>query len=85
MFPKLFSIKCVQGTNNKRGVFMFKDVLKRKRKDLRMSQIELAERVGVSNRSISEWEKGSREPTLFLLEALADFFECSLDELADRK
>lgn len=64
---------------------MFKDVLKRKRKDLRMSQVELAERVGVSNRTISEWEKGSREPTLFLLEALADFFECSLDELADRK
>lgn len=46
-----------------------------------LSQIELAEEVNVSNRTISRYETGLREPDLTTLMALADYFHVSLDEL----
>lgn len=46
-----------------------------------LSQIELAEEVNVSNKTISRYETGQREPDLATLISLAEYFHVSLDEL----
>ncbi len=61
----------------------FKDILKAKRKDLYLRQKEVAEAIGVATKSVSDWELGGI-PTFFSIDALADFFECSVDELCGR-
>ena len=61
----------------------FKDILKTKRKDRDLKQSELAQEIGISTVSISNWELGGI-PTFFSIDALADFFECSVDELCGR-
>ena len=55
------------------------------RKENKISQQTLANKVGVTQQCISEWEKGNMEPTLSNLIKLADFFETSIDYLAGRK
>lgn len=62
----------------------FCENLKMYRKELKLSQLELSKRVGVTQQCISEWEKGNIEPTLSYLCKLADVFEISLDELVGR-
>lgn len=48
-----------------------------------MSQIDLAERVGLKRTAVSNWEAGIREPDLDTLEALADVFNVSLGDLVN--
>lgn len=52
------------------------------RKERKLGQVELAQKVGVSKGIISLWENNMREPTLSSLIALANFFGITLDELA---
>lgn len=56
--------------------------LKRIRQDKRMTQDELAKRIGVSRSAIGMYESGAREPDYETLEALADVFNVSMDDLA---
>ena len=51
---------------------MFKDVLRSLRTKSGMNQEELAKRLGLSKSAISMYEKGAREPSLEVLEAIAD-------------
>ena len=46
-----------------------------------LSQSELGEIVGVSNKAISKWENGEALPRLERLKSLADFFGVSVEEL----
>lgn len=62
----------------------FGEILAQKREEKGWSQTMLAERVGVCNKSICEWEKGNNSPNSIWLECLADVFECTLDELVGR-
>lgn len=62
----------------------FKDILKAKRKDLELTQKDLAEKLGVSQQAIYKYETGSFIPSFFVVDAIADFFECSVDELVGR-
>lgn len=55
--------------------------LKKKRKQKKLTQIELAEKIGVSTRTISQYEENNRFPRKETLKKLADFFECTIDEL----
>ena len=48
----------------------FGEVLKQLREKAGLSQRELAERAGTSQKAISFWEKGEREPTLSNLQKL---------------
>jgi transcriptional regulator with XRE-family HTH domain len=60
----------------------FGDTLKSLRLERNIGQIELANKIGVSKGIISLWETNKRQPTLFALLALADFFQISsLDAL----
>ena len=46
-----------------------------------MSQLQLSRLVGVQQNTISQYEKGKREPSLEVLIKLADIFGCTIDEL----
>ena len=48
-----------------------------------MTQAELAERVGVSEKVVSKWECGETKPSAEVLPALADAFGCTIDALFD--
>lgn len=62
----------------------FSENLKLYRKQLNISQTNLAKLVGVSQQCISEWENGKIEPTLSFLCKLADVFDTTIDELVGR-
>lgn len=51
------------------------------RKEQNMTQKELAERLGVTDKAVSKWERGLSFPDISLLEPLADTFEISVMEL----
>ena len=62
---------------------MFKENLIQLRKLNKMSQEELAEKVGVSRQSIAKWESGDSMPDLDRCKLLADIFGVTLDDLAN--
>ena len=64
---------------------MFNDVLRQLRTDAGMSQEELAKRLGLAKSTISMYESGSREPSLEILEAIADTFNVDMNTLTDSK
>lgn len=64
---------------------MFNDVLRQLRNKAGMSQEELAKRLGMSKSAISMYESGSREPSLEILEAIADIFNVDMNTLTDSK
>lgn len=51
------------------------------RKQLNISQSELANKMQLSQQSISKYEQGSREPDISTLKQLAKFFNVSIDYL----
>jgi len=59
----------------------FKNVLKELRTKKGLSQAELAEKLGFSTGLIGMYESGKRKPSDEALEALADFFNISIDYL----
>lgn len=57
--------------------------LKELRVERSMTQAQLAEILGVSNRSVSRWENGATMPDFDLLIALAKHFDVEVGELLD--
>ena len=55
--------------------------IRRCRKDLGLTQDQLAERLGITLGTISKWERGSSEPDLAYLMSLAELFHISVDAL----
>ena len=54
------------------------------RKQMGLTQKELAQKLNMSAGNLCDWEKGRTEPDIKKLIELADFFDVSLDELLDR-
>lgn len=50
----------------------------------RMTQEQLAAVLNISPAAVSKWERNLSVPGIDMLWALADFFDCSIDELAGR-
>ncbi len=57
--------------------------LKELRKEKGITQEQLAEKFGVSSRSVSRWENGNTLPDLGILVELADFYEVDIKEIID--
>ena len=57
--------------------------IKTLRKENNLTQEQLAEALGVSNRTISRWETGNNIPDLDMLIILADYFEVEIKELIE--
>lgn len=57
--------------------------LRELRKEKQLTQEQLAERFGVTNRSVSRWETGSNMPDLSILVELADFYGVDIRDIID--
>ena len=55
--------------------------LKTLRKEKNLTQEQLAEQLGVSNRTVSRWETGSNMPDISLLTEISEFYDVSIPEL----
>ena len=62
----------------------FKDMLKYLRTREKLSQAELASKLGVAKSTISMYEVGNREPDFKTLEAIADLFHVDMNFLLGR-
>ena len=62
---------------------MFKDNLVQLRKLNRMTQEDVAEKVGVTRQAVAKWEAGETIPDLEKCRCLAELFSVSLDDLAN--
>ena len=59
------------------------NLIQKIRKERNMTQMELAERLGITDRAISKWETGRGFPDVSLLEPLAEILGISVTELLD--
>ena len=57
--------------------------IKTLRKENNLTQEQLAEALGVSNRTVSRWETGNNIPDLDMLIILADYFDVEIKELIE--
>ena len=55
-------------------------MLKRLRKQSKLTQKELADALHISQTSVSKYERGESEPDLAMVIEMADFFKVSIDE-----
>ena len=61
----------------------FGSFLRSLRKEKGLTQEQLAEKFGVTNRSVSRWETGTNLPDLDMIISLSDFYEVDVRELLD--
>lgn len=61
-----------------------KNNLKNLRKAKKVTQKEIADFLGVSNSAYSQYETGTREPSLEILTKLADYFGVTIDDILGR-
>lgn len=59
------------------------NLIKELRKEKNYTQEQLAEKLGVSQRTVSRWETGHNLPDLDILMEMADFYDVDLRELLD--
>lgn len=64
--------------------FMISMRIRKLRKQAKLSQEMMAEKIGVSRQAITKWETGLGVPDIENLVAIADLFKLSLDELMGR-
>lgn len=64
---------------------MLCDEIRRLRLEQGATQVALSEKLGVSKQSVSNWENNNIQPSVELLEKLADYFAVSTDSLLGRE
>ena len=64
---------------------MFAYRIKYLRQTRELTQVQLADKLGVSKQSISNWENDNIMPSVDMLEKIADFFSVSTDYLLGRE
>ena len=62
----------------------FGDVLKKLRKQNDLTQNQLGTVLGISESTVGMYERGQREPSFEMLEAIADYFNVDMDFLTGR-
>ena len=55
------------------------------RKEQKLTQAELGEKLGVTNKTISRWETGSYMPPVEMLEELSRMYDLTINELLSGK
>ena len=63
---------------------MYSDILKELRRDKKITQKEMGERMGISQASYSDYENGIRNMPLTMLDFLADTLGTSTDYILGR-
>lgn len=59
----------------------FNERLKQLRKEKGFSQADFASQIGLSKSSVNMYERGEREPSIYTLEVIADYFNVDMDYL----
>lgn len=57
-------------------------IIKKFRKDAQLSQVELAQKLGVTSACVSAWEVGRNEPNMGMVIKMAKLFGCTISDLA---
>lgn len=57
--------------------------IKKYREQAGMTQLELAEAIGVTQSAVAMWESGLRKPDIFSLMRIAKALKCTTDALLD--
>ena len=57
------------------------EFIARKRKEQELTQMQFAEAVGVSNKTVSKWETGLRMPDVAILQDVCDVLKITINEL----
>lgn len=63
----------------------FSKILKQLMKETSVNQVQLSKEIGVSQSAISAWLLNKKEPSITSLWLLADYFNCTVDELIGRE
>ena len=63
---------------------MFEQRIRFLRQSRELNQVQLAEKLGVTKQSVSNWENDNIVPSVDMLEKIADFFNVSTDYLLGR-
>ncbi len=61
---------------------MIGENIQKLRRDAKLSQEELAEKLGVARQTVAKWENGTTVPDIYACMTMAEVFEVSLDTLA---
>ncbi len=80
LFPKDYSGSGKEASMDQKKIGLF---FKELRKQKGLTQGQLAEMIGVSDRSVSRWENGKNMPDLSILVELADYYEIDIREIID--
>lgn len=59
----------------------FGDFIKELRKEKQLTQKELGEKLNITDKAISKWERGLSFPDIAVLKDLSEFFEIDISEL----
>lgn len=63
----------------------FEEKIQKLRKEKKLSQEQLAEKLNVSRQAVSKWESGQSYPEMEKLIEMTKIFECTLDDLTNEK
>jgi len=58
-------------------------VILRLRYEIKLTQMQLGEKLGYSQRTVSHWESGRIEPNIEAIKKLVAFFDVSYEELLE--
>lgn len=59
--------------------------IKKRRKECKMSQREVAEQLGIDTSTVAKWETGASKPRVDTLVKLAGIYKCPVGELLGTK
>jgi transcriptional regulator with XRE-family HTH domain len=79
------SNKSSEGRQNQMKKITMGMMIASKRKELGMTQLELAEQMGVTDKAVSKWERDLSYPDVNTIPKLAEIFGMSVDELMQIK
>lgn len=65
--------------------FIIAKNIQKLRQEKGMTQLELAEKLNYSDKSVSKWERGESLPDIVVLKSVADLFEVTLDYLVEEE
>lgn len=65
--------------------FVIAKNIQKLRQEKGMTQLELAEKINYSDKTVSKWERGESLPDIVVLKTVADLFEVTLDYLVEEE
>lgn len=60
-------------------------LIKQKRKEKAIKQSELASLTGIKTSTLSQYETGKRQPSIEILNKLANVLDCRIDDLVSKE